>query len=434
MNVIPSAFGVVIVFICAGCGASKPVAGIVGKEWSENTTQLGIQPIWPPRELVFPGDVYISLGMSSAGSKRLPAYVYTATSQFFDELDLGAVEDAHALKMSKLIMSPMDSYESSSGTLKPWRLPGYESGARRTNGLVGFPGFSFASVSDTQLGANVVTGIWAAIFGGGRKSTYTVSFAVPAAEYRSLPLRPVMAAFKTYNEALPKEDLDNLQQIATSLTSKFVGDLALEAYVVIPNEVYYARVVDITITAENAYGGQLAATTTALIAMTDEKKNLEAKLSELTGAGYVGTAPAAAGPASSNPSPVSPPAIAPAAASGASPPATPEKSTPPPVEVKRLEARIASIQNDIESMSKAVLPNAPGVTGSVSRSSINGVTFSQVFSLPIAIGYKGLSFKVNDVVKRTPRAQSPNTLIPLINKTECKGCDLKVLDMDGFLK
>jgi hypothetical protein len=390
----------------------------VVKNWSENTSQLGIQPIWPPREKVYPGDVYIILATPANKAKRLPAYIYTVTSQRFDRLDLQVAEADEAQQSARHLMASMDSYTQGGEVDKPWPLPGYTKASPRLNGLVAFPGFSFAAVSGADLGINFTNSVWGAIFGAAGENSYTVSYTVPAAEYVSLPLRPVMSAFKKYNKSLPGADIENLREISNSLRER--GGLALEAYIVVPNEVYYARAIDVTITSRSAYSGNLAATTTSLIALTDKMTELQKELGKLRNK------------SSTTQDPSKDRDLAKKEGSADTGETTETKEKENASEKRSLEQEILSLQNDIKAISKAAMPGAPGVTGSVTKSSMNGVTFSQAFYLPIAIGYKGLYFKLDDVLSKKPMPKGIGIGTTLQRTIKCDDCSFEDLNSEDL--
>lgn len=350
----------VSVVALAGCASSKPEPGIVAKEWSTNTRQLSILPLFPPRERFYPGDLYLAGVVSAQDSKRDHAANYLVRSHRYDHVDLSK---ALVAEQAIATLPALASYKDEAGKdVSTWPLSRYPAAGGRVNGLVAFPGFTFASASSAQLGANVSTGGWGGRFGTANASHYRVSYSVPAAEYISVPMRAAMAAFRQYSATLDAATLDDLKTLAETVRPKG-GDVEL----VYPNEVYYARALDITVTSDKATSANLSAVTAAMIDMTDRKTRLQAQLDKLRST--------------------------PAAAAVGAAPAPADQS-----EIDRLQGEVDTLQTQIDQSARAIVPNVPGVTGSVTRSSAQGVTLRQTFRYPVAIGYRGMAFNVDKLV------------------------------------
>lgn len=60
---------------------------------------------------------------------------------------------------------------------------------------------------------------------------------------------------------------------------------------------------------------------------------------------------------------------------------------------KELVRQIAKKEAAVDTLSKAILPNAPGITGAVKSVSNSGVTLTQVFPRPLAFGYRAIGLK-----------------------------------------
>lgn len=346
----------------AGCASSKPEPGAVAQAWSSNTRQLAISPLFPPRERFYPGDLYIAASLSAADSKKDKSHNYLLRSHRFDHVDLS---DALKAEQTIATLPALASYKDEAGKdVSTWPLSAYPASGGRVNGLVAFPGFTFASASSSQLGANVSNGGWGALFGGAHQSHYTVSYSVPAAEYISVPMRAAMAAFRQYRTGLDSSSLNDLALLAHSVRPQDGG-----AVLVYPNEVYYARALDITVTADDATSANLSAVTLAMVEMSDRQTKLQTELDKLRGT--------------------------PAAAGAAAPAASATKQG----EIDRLQSQIDTLQTRLDQAARSVVPSVPGVTGSVTRSSSQGVTLRQTFNYPVAIGYRGVEFDIDQLVK-----------------------------------
>jgi hypothetical protein len=353
-------FLVVCTGLVVGCSASKPQPGLIAKQWSDNARQLGISPIYPPRERFEPGDVYLGITVPSSLIGKMPNEFYTVTPKRYGHIDLSK---ELALEQQRQALPATASYVNEAGTsLTPWNMQDYPATGGRVNGLVAFPGFSFASASDTDLGVNLTNRAWGGLFGFSKKSRYLVSYTVPAAESISVPLDKVLAATAPYFHQI------KLNQINVPLVN--LGNSMLEgmpqgvkASLVVVTEVYYARAIDVTISATDSDSAQLSATTMKLVDLSEKKAKLQQELLKLKVA---------------TPPPPQPPA-----------PNTTQNT------IALLESQINDLQANIETSAQAAVPSIPGATGSVSRSSATGVTLRQVFKYPIAIGYRGVSFALD---------------------------------------
>lgn len=152
----------------SACESSRPKPGFVAKEWADNTRKLGITPIFPPRERVFPGDIYVTAIHPAKIVEDGPAQIYTVLPFRYDHLDLKNefITEAN----DNRLMPSMPQYKNADTSSTPWAMPSHNVGTKRLNGLVAFPGFTFASLSESELGFNVTNGAWGALFGGGRKA------------------------------------------------------------------------------------------------------------------------------------------------------------------------------------------------------------------------------------------------------------------------
>ncbi|WP_223542514.1 hypothetical protein [Pseudomonas sp. BF-RE-26] len=371
-----------------------------------NTRQLGINPIFPPRERVYPGDLYIAPFYRDLDQSKVSPLYFTITAQRFDHVDM-----SFALDEEQLIdtLPEMQDYTDDSGkVITPWTLNPYPGskgrrGGRqisggRINGLVAFPGFTFASLSESDIGVNITNGAWGALFGGGRKARYSVSYSVPAAEYISIPLKTAMETFRAYVAGLSVGAKDDIKLISKSMSSQETSDVI--TVMILPTEVFYARAIDITVSADDALSANLSAVTMAMVELSAEKTKLQSQLLKLRGINSSMPSVKEEGEV-----------INTEEAKEAGNKGAKDKESAQPSNQKQisaLESQIENIQSQIDNTSRSVIPSVPGVTGSVTRASAYGVTLRQVFQYPIAIGYRGLSFLTDDIIANKISPRSPN--------------------------
>lgn len=215
-----------------------------------------------------------------------------------------------------------------------------------------------------------------------------VSYSVPAAEYVSLELKPVLAKARAYKRGLTTAQILDLHDLAFTLKELHV-ETQPSIGIVIPTEVYYARSIDVTVSTADASSGQLSAVTMAMVELSTRKQNLQDQLISLGG--------------------TSPPEVSPEQPkakvtnetdSPSGGPTTGETTKNNSSRQTLLQSQISSIQSEMAQLSKSVIPDAPGVTGSVTRSSANGVTLSQTFYYPVAVGFRGLTYDLNEFIDK----------------------------------
>jgi outer membrane murein-binding lipoprotein Lpp len=131
--------------------------------------------------------------------------------------------------------------------------------------------------------------------------------------------------------------------------------------------VYYANAIDVSISSSTAQSAQLVASTQALVEKFEQLTHMRDQLKAL--------APPA--PATGN------------SASQANTEANQKAASD-------LASKISEKELEVDRLSKAILPDAPGFTGSVKRVSNSGVTLTQIFPRPMAIGYRGLAYDTGD--------------------------------------
>jgi len=285
-------------------------------------------------------------------------------------------------------MPAMARFSAQGSDTATWALPTHNApSGKRLNGLVAFPGFTFASISESDLGFNITNGSWGALFGGGRKSEYTVSYTIPAAEYISLELKTLLSNIRDYRKNLGAEQLEDIQQLAAVLgETQEKDDPGIG--VMFLYEVFYARSIDVTIISNDASAIKGSAVLASMIELSERKRALQSKL----------LAVGDIAPPSDSGGNVQ-------AQGGSSKVEVSNKQNSNTSNRDQLQQELDLIQNEIAALSRATIPNAPGVTGSITRSSINGVTLTQNFYYPIAIGFRALTYDVKNFTDKKVKAE-----------------------------
>lgn len=414
-----------ILILQVGCG-SKTDPGYVAQQWSVNTSQLGIYPLFPPRERFFPGDIYVVPVASDKTIAKLPGKYYVIRPIRYDHVDIHTLLNN---EQSAPIVFPktQDWNDVDGNQFKAEPFQEYPSAQNRMNSVVVFPGFTFASSKGGALGLNIPTGTWGASGVFGRESDYTVAYSVPNAEMVSIPLREAIPEFKKYRAALGGDgramtDLrwltDSMGTRINNLASKieFRDFSSLKPAVVMVTDVYYTRRLNVTITSEKGFNLSASATLTQLVNLSEQAKAIEAALGKLEPAtvGNGGaTQPAKEGTKGAVSENVKGTDSTTAGAKGAaaesgtgadstvgSKAANQSASGKPQVAqtdaYTSAKAQLDTLKNNINEMTKSFLPGVPGAKGTIISATSAGISLEQVFPYPVAIGYSAIVCNADD--------------------------------------
>lgn len=389
----------------AGCGSSKPAPGVVAENWTTNTEQLGIKAIYPPRSNVEVGDIFIARAVKTGEKITTADYVLASTK--FDYIKLDAQIAASARKHTFTSTATYDD-GSGSGPVNTRALIPMMVCDKQVNSLVAFPGFTFASLAESDIGVNVTSSAIAAALGYGRRSQYSVSYSVPSAEtYGAMYL---LARTRFDEETLNRyseEDLRRMRESAAQLQAAQVNKNNTAAPILVfVTDVYLTRAIDVVVSSEEGMSGTFSAVTLAMVDLSEKKKSLEAQLGKLTGQAPAPQQEPAAGD-TPKPKPEDP---KPAVAKPEDPkPDTPAKQS----EIARIKAELVQVNDELRKKVSQIVPDMPGVTGSVVRSSALGITLRQAFAEPVVIGYRGIHFKIASLnPKSNSGSSSPKPIEP----------------------
>lgn len=364
------------VMMAASCTSNKP--GVVAQEWSKNTSQLGIYPLYPPRERFFPGDIYI---VPIAGDKtinRLPAEYYMIRPLRYDHVDMSK-ELSNEQQVIELPLTGTMS-DGKGGKSIPEPFYPYPESKKRINGVVAFPGFTFASSTEGALGINVPTGAWGIAGEAGGKANYTVSYSVPNAEMISIDLRRALQKYREYRHSLSINniyDLYYLQEVMNAringLRSRYSQYRDLKPGIVFVTDVYYTRRINVSITSDKGFSMQGSATVARLVELSKQAQDIENELVKIK------------------------PSVGASSSSGGSSGSAPENQNG-----QSLQAQLAALQKSMYQLAQSMTPSAPGASGTVTSVSSMGVSMVQTFPHPIAIGYSAISSSVSGFIAFNP--------------------------------
>ncbi|EMJ7902085.1 TPA: hypothetical protein ACIJTV_005484 [Klebsiella pneumoniae] len=383
-----------IVVAVSGC-AKNQEPGIVAQEWARNTRQLNIFPLFPPRERFYPGDVYIFPFVSPKMTEKVPSKFYTIKPIRFTRFD---VSDILEKEQTIPTMPQTKDWESlGSAESRAGAFVSYPSTDSRQNGVIAFPGYSFASVSDVSLGLGTVTSAIAQTFSFASSSKRNITFSVPYAEVISMDISSSMDKFLLYKASVDKNETSKLQYLEgqmqlliDNLLDGSKNKYGITPGIVFVTDVYYARSINVTITSANGISASESATLAKLTTLTNKRQTLVDKLNELKSQNKT-LSPKPESNGASTPDPKKPEQDSSVVAVSSNINHT--------AEMDSLASEINALDIQLKTLSQSILPDTLGFTGNITRASGNSVTLKQVFKYPVAIGYNGITMPVQSFIK-----------------------------------
>ncbi len=399
--------------LTAGCATAPAPAGYVAKQWATAFRELQITPIFPPREDVQVGDIYVAPVAPEDEEAVFSAKGYLPRGMWVHSLDLNkqinafynqrasfpqtnierveifkstweTIKDKSAEDVKRYtenLIEYIDSYNRAypalpqpASTTDIWK--GDAIGDAKRLRIVGFPEFMSATFTQGDLSAFFPTGSSGSAGGQAMfSSARSVTVKVPVAESYGLPMSKVLPALRqqqNYNKknwgelGLAPDDrthspFDNVNALLAldDKNRKVDANGNVVVRLRMATEVYYARVLDITIqaTKEAAAAIQIAEETPAA---SEEEQ------------GSSGGQSSTGGDEQSNEN-------------------DGEENLAAEKRAARLEARLSALEQDESRVPEGGLPGGSARVMSVSK---NQIGMRRVFDRPVAIGFRGFDFEV----------------------------------------
>jgi hypothetical protein len=377
------------IFLTA-CTASRPEPGTLLKTWSESVANLGIRPVYPLQENLYPGNLLlVPTYPGKSRSDIKPSEFYNYYPIPVGSLDLCAlylpIKNAPEMPLVENYVAPGASKDK---VLTPWaptainysnlNCHAYNGTDFRLNRTVAFPAFQFGALVEAGGGANLMAGTVGAKGSAAGKDDYLMTISVPSATVIRVDIADLLTA-RFLDRVYPRGGAEKLNSDIGAVMSAAVfidkeGTLSMPELLLV-SEVYYANAIDVSVTASAARSAQLAASTQALVERFEKLDALQRKMDALSGTSHdSGTT----GQAQTTPSQNKTQTVA---------------ATETQQSIKNeLVQQMSQTQSEINALSNTILPNAPGVTGAVKSVTRSGVTLTQVFPRPLAIGYRALAY------------------------------------------
>lgn len=366
------------------------------KAWSESISKLGVRAVYPLQEGLYPGNILL-----------VPTYPgKTRTDEKPPEFYSYYPIPAGSLDLCKLYLSlqnapelpPVSGYvtkgakPAADNTETPWqpteikysnfKCTGAPTADFKLNRAVAFPAFQFGAAIETGLAGNLMAWMFGAKGGAAGRDENLMTVTVPSATVVRVPMIDLHEAWNSGSfdtvDGWNKLQCVILKTMEPQTVRDNQGKTSKPELLVV-SEVYYANAIDVSIASTNAQSANFAVSTQALVEKFEQLTGLRDQLKALTA-----TVPTTQG-------------------SNASPAATEANQNA----MNQLTRQISEKEVEVDKLSKAILPDAPGFTGAVKRVSTSGVTLTQVFPRPMAIGYRALAYNTGDKLEcPQPKAEA----------------------------
>lgn len=357
------------------CGCSSVKDGFVVREWSSNMRELGIYPVFPPREDLYVGDVFVSYeGVQDTPEGK--ASSFPAMGLHLASLDLSNSLKAHYATRPEFPASSASAAAAASVFDPPTQQTRLKT--------VAFPFFLKATATGAEIGALIPVDALPWKAGLGLNSVKSASVSVSAAESYSLPW--ILLADNLVDRdgkfgvpspghaASSAETLQLLNGVAVSQD----GKPAKYVDVTVISEVFYARSFDITL-----------------------------HLSSDAALSIAGSLPSAAESAASAATAVAGSASQAAAVAATSPASGAASAAQSAMTAAGLAATESAKLQGLLDRSKSLAPLTPGISVGVTTSSTGDVGLRRTYERPIAVGYRGIRYRV-DLVNGKVLTLPPN--------------------------
>lgn len=347
------ALAVALPSLLAGCGVTRD-PGFVAREWDSSMRELSIYPLFPPREDVQVGDLYVVLAEAEDGPQDVD---YGTPGIWLDSLlTRDAVEAFYDGRINLPKGLPVVS-SVASGDASPTSLTQVISTTPPHNAyrsadplarlrLVQFPAFSLALLRESEIGLAAPSLLGGLLGTLGGSDDLNLSLSVPQAESYALPANTLIDLLQQQCAA-GKKVIDPARVALAGDMLRRPGDKSGTPVLIVISEVFYTRTLDYTFSRKSGFG--IGAT-------------------------------AGAPPVPQPPVP--------------QPPEDDQGGTAQPEIQPAVATDIGAQLTALAAQVNGAAPNAgqalPGARGTIDLSGNRSVRLSQNFERPIAIGYRAL--------------------------------------------
>jgi hypothetical protein len=238
--------------------------GYVEKQWSAQIRELGIVPVYPPREDVQVGDVYIlpespdELDASLHEKGYVPLGVWACQLNLNDQISSFYKQRSSFPFTSTNLPSEVSGLTNNpNGIVSQDRSSNSIFTGNGDNGrlrLVGFPQFMSATFTEGDLSALIPIEAVSLSLATSYSDAKSVTVSVPVAESYGIPAATIQSYLSTGNPDvvpplphLPIGTWKNFYLLAPAKARQRDSNGTLYIYGIVINEVYYTRAIDVSI-------------------------------------------------------------------------------------------------------------------------------------------------------------------------------------------
>ena len=228
------------------------------RQWSESIRRTGIQPIFPIREDVQVGDIYMSSIQSDEENESLNRRGHINLDLWMANLDI--TEEISKFYQTRLLFPETSSYKKTGGYLDKSYFGDHEEGGydRRLARLVSFPAFASANINQDFSPAEIMNFVPPEIVNffwmESRMEPRNISISASMAESYGLPVNVMHQSFAKQMRTNPDFQsamIDNFPMTTGGSAVRIVRDQAapyhksVNYYVKLITEVYMVRSLDV---------------------------------------------------------------------------------------------------------------------------------------------------------------------------------------------
>lgn len=326
-------------------GCAAPAPGFVVRDWSANLRELGIYPLFPPQENICAGDVFITPAPENDDEEVIDGKGFASIGNLFEHVPYGSALDLHYATRGRFPTTSASAAATETAA-------GGGCGAKSETHLlrqVAFPLVVRAQITSAQLGAFLPADAYAGRLAAGASAAHGASVSVTSGEAYGLPLAVGLTKFSSHLGV--KKGVVSEATLEALKLARYGQPGASKTHVILTlvNEVYYARTFDVSFhrfaraAADAAVQPAVGASAPQPSASSTAVPAAEAPASSATAAAAVETAKAAS----------------------------------------------------VAQWSTLSTPSSPGVGVQVMSAASGDVALRATHSRPIAIGYRGVRWRVS---------------------------------------
>ncbi|WP_250528250.1 hypothetical protein [Caballeronia sp. GAWG2-1] len=363
----------------------------LANEWSDRLRAYQINPVFPPREDLQVGDLYLLCDANSLSTANITPTGPTPQSLWIARLDLSkTLGDNYdtAIRMPGLTKDQAPKNNAFSNPNSIGTMPSLdgmvEKGRKFALRNVSLPEFFSTSLTSVQASALVPAGVVLAGLGLSSNDVASISINIPAAGSYGVPF--MLGQFAVYDKI--KSNLEpQFWPWVEGMKAYYAPQCGADASPILLaiTEIYAAYAISVNFSFEKGAAARLSA---KLNSPADSTRNatLLALTKAVSDAQTMQTKVAAATPA-----PAAAPALVPAPAAAAPAGAVPGAGTNAGTDEAAQQARLNNLLEMLTQQATGFEQQEfAGVSAQVISGSTSGIRVERVFSNPVVIGYKGV--------------------------------------------